>query len=194
MIKWFLTGWVWGACGTSRVRKEGRTGDGFGPLPDAAQFPWKHEKCRHKKILPSCVSINKLLLNFLTWKHQSGLKQEKNRREQNRSIQYPCYSVSLNFHVEHVINRQGLTAGFPYFILFSLINEFLREHYGFNTWGGSFERWNFIFPFLPCLSSILLLPCCLQYCKNWRKMPKPPRSRAVLQFPIFKTAMKVLNP
>lgn len=60
--------------------------------------------------------------------------------------------------------------------------------------GTSCERSNFIFSFLLCLSSISLLPCCLRYCKNWRKMPKPSRSRAILQFPVFKTAMTVLNP
>lgn len=43
---------------------------------------------------------------------------------------YDIHSVlfPINFHFEHVIDIQGLSAGFSCFIFFPLIKEFSREH------------------------------------------------------------------
>lgn len=76
VIDQFLTGCIWGACGHPEFRKEACTGDGFWQLPAAAQFPWKHEKGRRKKMLQSCASIIQLI-NYsralLTWKKSKWL-------------------------------------------------------------------------------------------------------------------------
>lgn len=63
------------------------------------------------------------------------------------------------------------------------------------VWGGGNLMWKIkLHLFFFTLPFFYFAPCCLWYCKNGRKMPKPSRSRAILQFPVFKTAMTVLNP